>query len=150
MSGSGTLKGTAITGNISIMNDGTTYANIGVTDYDVRKETGSISLSLTSDGWRSMGMSSSLSSTLATASLNIEKTKDQSVIDVNVSGASLVKMTASKSSAEKITIDSSASTQEMEDWVKTINFDELKSRLEKAGLPSSMLSTIFGSLASIR
>ena len=150
LTGSGTIKGSVISGDFRIIAEETNYANIKLTDFNQKEFTGTVELSLTKDAWDGVTHNSSLSPILATAALKLEFSKGKVAVDVNVASQSFVTATISKSKPEQLSFDTNVTAVDISEWSSTIDTTELVKRLTDAGAPASFIQNIFGSLIGSR
>lgn len=148
--GSGNIFTASVNGDFRVYVNGSVYANIKLTDYNMKAFKGTVEISLTKDAWSNIVTDSSTAAMLSTASLKIDMAKEKSTLDAVVAGQSFVKASVTKSEPEKLSFDTNVDSVDASEWSQTINYSELMKRLVDAGVPASFVKSMFGSLYYIR
>lgn len=144
--GSGNIFTASVNGDFRVYVNGSVYANIKLTDYNLKEFKGTVEISLTKDAWSYIVTDSSTAAMLSTASLKIDMAKEKSTLDVVVAGQSFVKASVTKSEPEKLSFDTNVDSVDASEWSQTINYSELMKRLVDAGVPADFIRSMFGSL----
>ncbi len=144
--GSGNIFTASVNGDFRVYVNGSVYANIKLTDYNMKAFKGTVEISLTKDAWSNIVTDSSTAAMLSTASLKIDMAKEKSTLDAVVAGQPFVKASVTKSEPEKLSFDTNVNSVDISEWSQTINYSELMKRLADAGVPADFIRSMFGSL----
>lgn len=144
--GSGNIFTASVNGDFRVYVNGSVYANIKLTDYNLKEFKGTVEISLTKDAWSYIVIDSSTAAMLSTASLKIDMAKEKSTLDAVVAGQSFVKASVTKPEPEKLSFDTNVDSVDASEWSQTINYSELMKRLADAGVPADFIRSMFGSL----
>ena len=141
LSGSGTVDGAKLTGALQLAYGGRVLGTLTLTDFDYQENIGTMEIALSQDVWREM-VGSSTASVLSSASLKITLTDSETVFDVMIGGMSALKATATEGAKESVAVDSGKAAVDVESWSSTLDLTAIYNRLQSAGVPMEMLSSL--------
>ena len=146
LKGSGTKDGDAVTGEIAVMANGSPAIKIKLDHFNAEDRTGAVELSVSSEMLSNMHMDSMAASVLSNAAIRIELDGEKVAFNLLLMGQPALKATLTGGEKKSVAVNTNLPTLQDDDWIDSINVEELRNRLISAGMPEEMLGELFSAI----